>query len=73
MDKRTALKHKLEDVDNTPLGFGKYRGKTPEEVSDINPNYILWMWDKFDDPPCSEALYNFCVRDAAKWSKASGD
>jgi hypothetical protein len=30
---------KLSDV----LTFGKYRGKTLEEVSETNANYILWL------------------------------
>jgi len=71
MDNRLAAKKNVSNIDHIRLNFGRHNGKTPDQVSVIDPNYIIWMWDKFDDPPCSEALYNFCKVEAAKWSRTS--
>jgi hypothetical protein len=30
---------KIEDT----INFGKYKGKTFDEISDIEPSYILWL------------------------------
>jgi hypothetical protein len=30
---------KIEDI----INFGKYKGKTFDEISDIEPSYILWL------------------------------
>lgn len=73
MNKDEAVQKDVEGIDSTPFTFGKFRGKTPDEVSEIKPDYIVWMWEKFDDPPCSEAMYNFCKKDVAKWSSTEGD
>lgn len=35
---------KPEDV----ITFGKYKGKTFDEISDIEPSYILWLRDNVD-------------------------
>ncbi len=31
------------DIDFTPLTFGKYKGKTPREIYDYDPGYLVWM------------------------------
>jgi len=51
----------FEEIDKTQLTFGKYQGDTPLEVSQIDPDYIVWMYENMDDPPCSEELYEACV------------
>ena len=48
------------DLDDTPLAFGKYKGKTPDEVSELNPGYLIWMYKEFDNPPMSKAMYEYC-------------
>ncbi len=54
-----------EQLDATPLNFGKWRGKTPEEISQL-PNkrdreYVVWAYENVErrDRPvfCSEVLY----------------
>lgn len=30
------------------ITFGKYKGKTFDEISDIDPSYILWLRDNVD-------------------------
>ena len=35
---------KIEDI----INFGKYKGKTFNEISDIEPSYILWLSENVD-------------------------
>lgn len=47
--------------DRTALKFGKHRGKTPEQVAETDPGYIVWAYEtvaQFD--VCSAALYREC-------------
>lgn len=67
----TKLLKNVEGIDDTPLTFGKHKGRTPDELTSLAPDYIIWMWKKFEDPPCSEALYNFCLREEGRWSNSS--
>ena len=30
------------------INFGKYKGKTFDEISDIEPSYILWLAENVD-------------------------
>ena len=49
--------------DRTPLRFGKYRGKTPEEVAACDPSYVVWMHANvigLGGPPCSRELARKC-------------
>jgi hypothetical protein len=47
-------------VDNTPLEFGKFRGKTPNEIAEIEPSYIVWMYDNLDEKFVTRALRDLC-------------
>lgn len=47
-------------LDKTPLNFGKYRGLTPDEVSEVDPSYIVWMYEKYSPKRCSNFLYTAC-------------
>lgn len=49
-----------ESFDHTPLTFGKYKGRTPSEVSEYDPEYIVWMWTAIKLRHCSEALFKDC-------------
>ncbi len=40
------MKYNL-NFDKIPLSFGKYKGKTPEEICKEDPAYIEWMERKF--------------------------
>lgn len=45
-------------LDQTPLKFGKYKGKTPDKVSDLDPQYLRWAYENVAQfPVCSAALY----------------
>lgn len=48
-------------LDHQPLTFGKYKGKTPAEVSEIDAGYIEWMYETVTDKPtCSKTLAEEC-------------
>lgn len=48
------------DLDDTPISFGKYKGKTPDEISDIDPKYLLWLVNEVGFSNCSLALIQYC-------------
>lgn len=52
---------KKQSLDHTKLDFGKYKGKTPSEISEENPSYIKWMYETVKPVKCSTALYKACV------------
>lgn len=31
------------DRDSQPLPFGKYKGRTPDEIAEDDPSYIVWL------------------------------
>lgn len=47
-------------LDKTPLGFGKHKGKTPEEIADVDPGYIVWLYENVKPPKVSRTLYVAC-------------
>ena len=50
-DVKASLLHALESTKENvilTIGFGKYAGKTPLEVLEIDRNYLLWMVNKMD-------------------------
>ena len=53
-------------VDHLPLSFGKHQGKTPEWVSENDPNWLVWAYENVKDKPvCSPALYADCKNSIA--------
>lgn len=49
-------------IDNSPVTFGKYRGKTPNQILFENPSYIKWMYLNFKSPPCTKELYESSIK-----------
>lgn len=49
-----------DDLDNTPLKFGKYKGQTPVEIGKFNPGYVCWMYRNVKPKPCSAKLWAKC-------------
>ena len=51
-----------EEVDHTPLTFGQYRSMTPSEIAEVNPKYLVWVYDTIKNrgPLVSELLYREC-------------
>jgi len=52
-----------EELDHTPLCFGKYAGKTPDQISDRNPGYVVWLYEQCKPQCVSRALYEACRED----------
>lgn len=52
-------------LDKTPLTFGKYKGQTPDEISESDPGYIVWMYKNVKWPTCSKFLFESCQEDKA--------
>lgn len=44
-------------IDHIPLTFGKHKGKTPHNILDSNPSYLIWMYENISPPPCTKELY----------------
>ena len=53
----------MADLDHTPLTFGKYAGQTPDEISEHDPSYIVWMYETLEPKRCSDFLYQYCLED----------
>ena len=49
--------------DREPLNFGKYKGKTPEEIASVDVAYVVWMYDNLKPKPCSKGLRDACQQD----------
>lgn len=58
------FKTRDEQLDHTPLDFGTHNGKTPSEIAEVDPEYVIWMYQNFDSKPCSKALYSDCLLDS---------
>jgi uncharacterized protein (DUF3820 family) len=63
MDLEKELNKTDADLDDKPLTFGKYKGKTPDYVSDFDPEYLVWLWEKGEIKHCSKAMYEFCLKE----------
>jgi hypothetical protein len=50
-----------EDLDSKPLAFGKFKGRTPEQISEMPPRdaqYLVWAYENVGNSDvCSDALY----------------
>lgn len=55
-----SKRHRGEVLDSIPLKFGKYRGKSPAEIAEEDPGYLVWAYEKISPKPCSKALYLVC-------------
>ena len=48
-------------LDSRILRFGKYKGKTADEISEFDPQYLVWAYTNIKDrPPCSLPLAKKC-------------
>jgi hypothetical protein len=54
------------DIDDEALTFGKYRGRTPNQVAEVDPSYVIWMFESVKNfQTCSPELYDACLQDEA--------
>lgn len=55
---------KADDMlDHTPIKQGKYKGQTPDQISDHDPSYVVWMYANWNPKPCSKLLAEACQLD----------
>lgn len=48
-------------LDDTPLTWGKYSGRTPRSVAKADPSYVVWMHaNVLDKPTCTRELALEC-------------
>ncbi len=52
--------------DDIQLTFGKYKGRSPEDISEYDPGYIVWLVKNVDANICSKALYEYCLRETRR-------
>jgi len=45
-----------EEGNNTPIGFGKYRAKTPVQILECDPEYLRWAIQVTGRINCSEPV-----------------
>ena len=64
--------HDLE-LDKTPLTFGKYAGLTPDQISEIDPGYVVWLYRTIQPQRVSTWLYEVCLNDASDDSEDDTD
>jgi hypothetical protein len=51
-----------DPTDTIPLTFGKHKGRTPEQIADIDPGYVAWLYDRCPGS-VSHELYVACVEE----------
>lgn len=53
-----------EELDHAPMMWGKkHRDRSPNTVAEIDPDYVVWMYENVKPVPCSKLLYDACVSD----------
>ena len=62
----------MADLDYTPLTFGKYTGQTPDEISEHDPSYIVWLYNNISPRKCSIWLKELCECDV-QYGEMYGD
>ena len=44
--------------DDVPMTYGRYKGRTPEEVAKEDPVHLMFLYENATGPkPCSRELY----------------
>jgi hypothetical protein len=76
-DKKAGIerpKMTADDIDHTPLTFGKYKGQTPDQISETKDgcSYLIWAHDNVTNKEtCSDLLYKTCKSDLAAGNYAA--
>lgn len=52
-----------EELDHTPLQFGKYKGQTPSQIAEHDPRYLIWLAGESDMPIASDLLVADCQQE----------
>ena len=51
------------ELDDTPLFFGKHAGLTPDEISELDPSYLVYLYEDSNIKHCSKAMYEYCRKE----------
>jgi hypothetical protein len=49
-----------EELDHTPLPSGQYKGQTPSQVAEHDPEYLVWMAENMQWKVASDLLIRSC-------------
>ena len=49
--------------DDVPVNFGKWKGRTPNEIATVDPGYVVWMHANVQPTPCSRELALDCEQE----------
>lgn len=52
-----------EELDHTSLTFGQYKGQTPSQIAEHDPQYIVWLSENMDRPCVSDVLARTCAEE----------
>jgi hypothetical protein len=54
---------KDEHLDDQKLTFGKHKFRTPHEIAEDDPSYIVWLYENINPKVVSKSLYIACSLD----------
>lgn len=52
-----------EELDHAPMKFGKYKGQSPSQIAEHDPQWLVWLAGERSEPVASNALIRTCVVD----------
>jgi hypothetical protein len=52
-----------EELDHTVLTFGKYKGQTPSQIAEHDPQWLVWLAGQRSEKVASSALLKSCQED----------
>ena len=50
----------MDPTDDMPLDFGKHRGKTPRQLVDLEPSYVVWLHETIPSVVSRSAYLDAC-------------
>lgn len=60
-EERLEREAETPDLDDTPLTFGKHKGKTPNDVAVTDPHWLAWAFSNVPQrTTCSLTLSEWC-------------
>jgi hypothetical protein len=60
-----------DSIDHTVIHFGKFKGRTPDQIAGVDESYIRWAYETLDRKFCSYVLYRECGgRISPRWGEA---
>lgn len=52
-----------EEMDHSPLSWGKYKGQTPSQIAEHDASYLVYMATQKSEPFISKALLRDCMKE----------